>query len=107
MRIAIPIEIKQKSSIVSKQFARSNYFAVVDRTTKTVELIDNPYTDLSMGVGKKLLNLLVEKHKVDTLLAFELGLKVQQKAIEANLQLIVISEKRQTLKQLLTYLKIE
>ena len=107
MKIAIPIETKQKSSIVSKKFARSHFFALVDKELKSLELIDNPFKDLSMGVGKKLLNFLIESHKVDTLLAFELGLKVQQMATETNLQLIIISEKRQTLKQLLGFLQVE
>lgn len=107
MKIAIPVETKQKSSIVSKKFARSNFFALVDKEQKSFELIENPFAELSMGVGKKLLSLLVEDYKIDSLLAFELGLKVQQMATEANLQLIIISEKRQTLKQLLAYLKVE
>lgn len=107
MKIAIPVETKQKSSIVSKKFARSNFFAIVDQELKSYEYMENPYKDLSMGVGKKLLNLLVEEHEINILLAFELGLKVQQMATEANLQLIIINEKRQTLKQLLAYLKFE
>ena len=107
MKIAIPIDTKQKSSIVSKKFARSSFFALVDKENKSYELIDNPFKDLNLGVGKKLLNLLVQDYNTDTLLAFELGLKVQQMATAANLQLIIISEKRQTLKQLLAYLKVE
>lgn len=107
MKIAIPIETKQKSSIVSKKFARSNFFALVDKEGGSYDLIENPFRDLKMGVGKKLLNLLVEEHHINVLLAFELGLKVQQMATEANLQLIIISEKKQTLKQLLNYLQVE
>lgn len=107
MKIAIPIESNLKSSTISKKFARSNYFAIIDKELKSVEIIENPFKELNLGVGKKLLNLLRTKHKVDTLLAFELGLKVQQMANEALLQLIIINEKRQTLKQLLAYLKIE
>ena len=107
MRIAIPIETKQKSGIVSKKFARSNFFALVDKELKSYELIENPFKDLSMGVGKKLLNLLVKEHQIDALLAFELGLKVHLMATEAAMQLIIISEKRQTLKQLLSYLQVE
>lgn len=107
MKIAIPVETNLKTSMVSKVFARSKYFALVDQDLKTVELIENPFGELNMGVGKKLIEFLLDKHKVDSLLAFELGLKVQQKATEANLQLIIISEKQQNLIQLLAYLKID
>ncbi|MDA3930230.1 MAG: hypothetical protein PF541_14870 [Prolixibacteraceae bacterium] len=107
MRIVIPISDKSKTSTVSKKFARSPHFAVVDKTDRTVEVIENPYADLNLGVGKKLLNWLTKEYKVDTLLAFELGLKVQQLANESKMQLIIINEKKQTLKQLLSFMKIE
>lgn len=107
MILVIPIDSDKEQAIVSKKFARSNYFAIVNRTSSTVEVIENPFADLKLGVGKKLLEFLTVQYKVNTLIAFELGLKVQQMANEANLQLIVLSEKRQTLKQLLTYLNVK
>lgn len=107
MKIAIPISSDRNKSTVSKKFARSKYFALVDKINRTVDIIENPYTDLKLNVGKKLLNWLRIEHKVDTLLAFELGLKVQQLANDSKIQLIIINEKKQTLKQLLSYLKLE
>lgn len=107
MNYAIPIDSNKKTALISKKFARSDYFAIVNKEQRTYEIIENPYKELKLGVGKKLLKLLAEQHQVSTLVAFELGLKVQQMANESKLQLIVLSEKRQTLKQLLTYLKVE
>ncbi|MBN2807355.1 MAG: hypothetical protein JXR22_11925 [Prolixibacteraceae bacterium] len=107
MKIAIPIESESKHSKLSLRFARSPYFALVDRESAQVEIIANPFSEQSFEVGKKLLKWLVEQHQVNTLLAFELGVKVQQKANEAKMQLIIINEKKQSLKQLLLYLKID
>lgn len=107
MKIAIPISSESKTSTVSKKFARSKYFALADKINRTVDIIENPYAELKLGVGKKLLNWLIVEHKVDALLAFELGLKVQQLANDSKIQLIIINEKKQTLKQLLSFLKLE
>jgi predicted Fe-Mo cluster-binding NifX family protein len=107
MKIAIPIESESKNSKLSLKFARSPYFALVDRDNAQVEIVANPFFEDSFEVGKKLLIWLTTQHQVNTLIAFELGVKVQQKANEANMQLIIINEKKQTLKQLLLFLKID
>ena len=107
MKIAIPIETDSIQSKLSLKFARSRYFALVDKENAKFEIVENPFFELNLEVGKKLLKWLIEEHRVDTLLAFELGVKVQQKANETHLQLIIINEKKQTLKQLLQHLNIE
>lgn len=107
MKIAIPVETEHQNSKLSLKFARSKYFALVDKENAKMEIVENPFSELTLEVGKKLLKWMIEQHQVDTLLAFELGIKVQQKANEAHLQLIIINEKKQTLKQLLLHLNIE
>ena len=107
MKICIPIMSKSLNGQVSLTFARSDFFAIVDRHTAAVELVENPFKNLNQGVGNQLLPWLLSEYGVDTLLAFELGLKVQQIANERRVQLIIISEKKQILKQLLDYMKIE
>ena len=107
MRICIPITTKTSKALVSLRFARSEYFAIVDQQLSNVEYVENPYLTLNRGVGNKLLNWLLSEYRVDAVLAFELGLKVQQIANEHHMQLIIISEKKQSLKQLLGYMGIE
>lgn len=107
MKIAIPVEAESKHSKLSLKFARSPFFAIVDRENAKVEIVANPFFEERFEVGKKLLKWLIEHYQVNTLLAFELGIKVQQKANEAKMQLIIINEKKQTLKQLLLHLKID
>lgn len=106
MKIAIPVESNSRASFVSRKFARSNFIAVVDQEQNACDIIENPFKDLSMGVGKKLISLLVDTYKIDSLLAFELGLKVQQLATGLDLRLIIINEKKQSLKQLLKHLQV-
>ena len=107
MTICIPIAENSKTSPVSLKFARSNFFAIVDKDGETVKFIENPYRNLNKEVGTKLLPWLEEEYKIDTLLGFELGFKVQQAANEHKIQLIIISEKKRTLKQLLNFMNIE
>lgn len=106
MKICIPILSNNKKGQVSPTFARSSYFAIIDQQLDKVEIISNPFLNVKQNLGNKLINWLLNEYNVDTLLAFELGVKVQQIANEHQMQLIIINEKNQTLKQLLEYLKI-
>lgn len=107
MKICIPIINKELKSKISLTFARSPSFAIVDDQTKIVMMIDNPYAALDHGVGNKLMDWMIIEYNIDTLIAFELGQKVQQIANEHKLQLIILSEKNQTLEKLLIYKNIK
>lgn len=107
MRIVIPIDDKSLTSNVSDTFARSNFFALVDKENGDLKMVENPFKDMTKGVGVKLFEWLVDTHKVNALLAFEMGYKVQQMASEANLQIIIVNEQNKTLEELLNFMGIE
>lgn len=106
MIIAIPIEQMSLKSKISTKFARSNYFAVVNKLDKNYTIIQNPYIDENVRVGQKLIDWLSADYDVDTLLAYELGLKVQQLASQKEMQFILVENESLTLEKLLTYLQI-
>lgn len=106
MKLVIPIETEKRNSQLSKKFARSEYFAVIQKEEATIEIVKNPFLELKMGVGQKLITWLKTEHSVDVLVAFELGLKVQQLANIEQLQLIIINEKKQSLKQLMAFMQM-
>ncbi|MDA3880675.1 MAG: hypothetical protein PF436_09835 [Prolixibacteraceae bacterium] len=106
MIIAIPIEKEQFDSTISTTFARSNYFAIVDKSNGKVQITENLFKDIQKGAGIKLFHWLIEKQNIDALLAFEMGYKMQQMATEASLQIIIINEHSKTLNQLLEYMNI-
>ena len=106
MKVAIPIVSANRNSKLSLRFARSNYFAVVDVDTGNYHIIENPYTDLQMQAGKNSLEMLIHKENVDTLIAFELGLKIQQYAARSNIRLILLNDAKKTLDTLLKLMRI-
>lgn len=104
MIVAIPVSDKSLKGTISAKFSRSPYFAIVNKEEKKYEFVVNSYIDENEGVGKKLFAWLIKLHGIDTLLAYELGIKVQQLADEQNLQLIIINDESMTLKKILQYL---
>lgn len=104
MRIAIPIDNKNIRSTVSDTFARSNFFALVDKENGDLQMVENPFKYMTKGVGVKLFEWLVGTQNADALLAFEMGYKVQQMANDANLQIIIVNEQNKTLEELLNFM---
>ncbi|MDA3816787.1 MAG: hypothetical protein PF486_05375 [Prolixibacteraceae bacterium] len=107
MKIAIPIDNKNIRSTVSDTFARSNFFALLDKENGDLQMVENPFKDMNKGVGVKLFEWLVVTQNVDALLAFEMGYKVQQMANDANLQIIIVNEQNKTLEELMNFMGVE
>ncbi|MBN1927025.1 MAG: hypothetical protein JW798_14425 [Prolixibacteraceae bacterium] len=102
MRIVVPVNGSDNNAVISRHFARSTHFAIIDKLAGTREIIENPFASVSKGAGMKLVDFLLNKYKVNTIVAFELGLKVQQVASGKKMQLIIISGKMKQLKHVLT-----
>ncbi len=100
MKYAIPVKTNNDDTQLSLKFARSKYFALIDKKTESTEIIENPYAEQLAGAGKSIFDLLVLKKKVSVFIAFELGIKVQQLANENKIQLILINSKEQRLKEI-------
>jgi len=92
MIAAIPVMSDKKEAQLSLKFARSPFFALVDREFNTYRFIENPFYEDEKGVGPKILSLLCEENAVGSLVAFELGLKLQQHAKSKGLQFIILNE---------------
>ncbi len=107
MNVAVPITTNSNNSEISIRFARSEYYAIINKSSKIIEIISNPYINEQLGAGKKLVQHLIQEYKIDTIIAFELGLKVQQMAADNKLQLIIIHKKNQTLKQILKLMNLK
>lgn len=101
MKLVVPIDGPDSKAGISRYFARSTHFAIVDQSKSNYEIIENPFNDFSKGVGVRLFDFLIENYQISKIVAFELGLKVQQLAIEKKLQLIILNGKNKNLKQLL------
>ncbi len=101
MKFVIPVDGTDDTAGISKHFARSTHFAIIDNETGKHEMVENPFAGIPKGVGVKLIDFLINEYRVNKIIAFELGLKVQQLATEKKMQLIIITGKMKQLKQLL------
>ena len=107
MRAAIPVKDDYLDTVLSIRFGRSRFFVVADNRTSKLEFVVNPYCELKTGIGKGIKELLIAKYNVDTFIAYELGLKLQQLANDHDIQIILLHEKNKTLKELLSLLKLK
>jgi predicted Fe-Mo cluster-binding NifX family protein len=101
MKIVVPIQNNTPESKVSLTFARSPWFALWEKPSGAVDFIANPYRQEKIGVGSRIFELLITENEANTLLAYELGLKVQQLAVKNKIQLIIINNRNQTLSDIL------
>ena len=88
------------------KFARSSFFAIINKEQANIDIISNPYTGEKLQVGKNVVTLLQKEYGVDTLIAYELGLNVQQLAAKRKLRLIILGEKNNSLEGILKLMKI-
>jgi len=107
MIAAIPVMTDKKEAQLSLKFARSPYFALVDRSNSTYRFVENPFAEDEKGVGPKILSLLCQDNGVDAFVAFELGLKLHQLAKTKGLQFIILNEKNNKLEDILKLMGLE
>lgn len=107
MIAAIPVMNDNKEAQLSLKFARSPFFALVDREFNTYRFIENPFAKDEKGVGPKILTLLCEENAVGSFVAFELGLKLQQHAKSKGLQFIILNENNNKLVDILKLMGLE
>ena len=100
MIYAVPITETEGKMQLCLQFARSPFFAIVDRQKNNFKTISNPFAEDKKGVGKKIIHLLKNNYNTNTLVGFELGLKVLEMSKELKLNVIIINEKFLTLNDL-------
>ena len=101
MKLGIPLMNGSHRGLIAPRFARAKYFAIVDKEQNLLEVLPNPCLGISTQAGKCTMLYLITRKKVDTIVAYELGLKAQQIAQENNIQLILINEKNKSLDHLL------
>lgn len=107
MIAAIPVMSNKKEAQLSLKFARSPFFALVNREFNTYRFIENPFAEDEEGVGTKILTLLYDENAVVSLVAFELGLKLQQYAKSKGLQFIILNENNNKLADILNLMELE
>jgi predicted Fe-Mo cluster-binding NifX family protein len=103
MNIAVPVESCSNNSPISPMFARSEYFALIETSDSVIDFITNPYAKDKHRVGQNVVWMLSKKN-VKALLGFEFGLKLQNEVLRTKLQLIIISNKNKSLKDIMHHI---
>ena len=106
MKLAVPITQNSADAKIADKFSRCPYFALIDKQKGNLSIINNAFNEQKSGAGPAVAKYLVTSQKVTAFMAFELGLKVQQWTYKNKIQLILIDDKKITLKDILNLMKI-
>lgn len=102
--IAIPVETDKLNTTLSHRFGRSKYFAIYNPVSKSTVFIENVYAEDKIRVAENITYLL-SKTSVNKLVAYEIGLKMQNEASGKEIQILIIPENLKTLKQIIQLIK--
>ena len=106
MILAVPIKQNSIEAQIADKFSRCPYFALIDKQKGNLSIINNTFNEQKSGAGPSVAKYLVNTQDVTAFMAFELGLKVQQWTYKNKIQLILIDDKKITLKDILKLMKI-
>jgi predicted Fe-Mo cluster-binding NifX family protein len=87
MKIAISSTGDSIDSLISEQFGRCEYFAVIDMDSMENEFIKNPGIDLSSGAGPKAAGILINAG-VSVLLTGRVGDKAEDVLKRGDIKII-------------------
>jgi predicted Fe-Mo cluster-binding NifX family protein len=105
MIIAIPCVSDCKTSGISERLARSPFFAIADTDQKEVRFFKNNFSDIGAGAGREMVAFM-EASNAEIIMTREIGLMVQQLAVERRLRILLLPETITRVDQILNYLKI-
>ncbi len=107
MIAAIPVETGHRDARLYPRFARSPFFAIADTAAGSVRIVANPHAEDAQGLGISAVSFLADECKADTLVAYELGLKVQKAAHSLGLGQIILHTDQHSLAGLLEMMNIK
>jgi predicted Fe-Mo cluster-binding NifX family protein len=103
MKVAITSTGNSSDSLMDPRFGRCAFFAIYDRSTKTLDFIENPNKEASGGAGPATLNLIAEQG-VQQVIAPAFGKKVKPLMEELGLQMILQDEGK-TIQEIIDLIK--
>ncbi len=106
MIYALPIDSDSPQAAISTRFARTPFFAIINKAAGEYKIIANPFFETKKKTGQNVMQLM-ESQNISALIAFELGLIVQQMANKKRMQLIILNQKNKKLNEILELLKIQ
>lgn len=107
MIAAIPIETEHLEARLYPRFARSPFYAIADTVAGTVQIVANPHAEDAQGLGISAVSFLADECRADTLVAYELGLKVQKAAHSLGLGQIILHSDQHSLASLLEMMNVK
>ncbi len=100
MILAIATETNKPDTAISRTFGRGNFFMLYNTETRHVAFIENRHRKDEYYVGENITDMLIE-NKVQQFIAYDAGLKIQQKAFANNIQIILIPPIIKSIKDIL------
>mgnify|MGYP003822452085 CR=1 FL=1 len=105
MIVAIPCMSESQTGRISERLARSPFFAIADTSRQEVRFINNHFSTLGSGAGREMIAFM-KASGIETIMTHEIGLKVQQLAVENKIGLLLLPDTITRVDQVLNHLKI-
>lgn len=101
MKVAIATIAERRNSKISPVFARSKFFAIYDMDDHTLEFEYNQFHADNWKVADNV-SWMLKRLNVKRILAYEIGLKMQDEATTHKTQIVLIPQKIKTLEEILS-----
>jgi predicted Fe-Mo cluster-binding NifX family protein len=75
------------------RFGRALWFCINDSKTKTHSFIKNPYANLRGGVGKEVLNFIIQ-NEIQQIISGDFGANVRSNLENLGVQMIIIQDSK-------------
>ena len=89
MKLAIALRGNNLTEKLDDRFGRSKYFCIYDLNSKTADFLENKYATEQDGVGKHVIDLLVDQN-VEMIIACEIGRKVRTILEKKKIQMVIV-----------------
>jgi predicted Fe-Mo cluster-binding NifX family protein len=100
MKIAITSSGNTLQSVVDQRFGRCPFLVIYDSESKGVEFLPNPNQNATDGAGPATVQMIASRN-VGKIISGEFGQKVKPLLDSLKIQMIIIKEPRQTIKDII------
>ena len=104
MKIAISAQDALMNALVDMHFGRCKCFAIYDTQTRKTEFIPNDFRETVEGAGQSAAEFIAALG-VEKAISCEFGVKAKTVLDEFKIQLVILPQHNQTIKQIVTLLQ--
>lgn len=104
MHYAIACKEKDIKSVVSDHFARTNFFALYNSSSKAVEFIENPHKQMPKRAGPAVTKMLASL-KVEVVISSEFGERIKNLFESHKIGMIIVPDEIKNVEEIISLIE--